>query len=42
MTEAVQETKETSQRLGVNLRIAAYVNSLRRVQDSTLQGTIGL
>ena len=42
MTEAVQETKETSQKLGVNLRIAAYVNSLKRIEASTLQGTIGL
>ncbi|OMJ72756.1 hypothetical protein SteCoe_28739 [Stentor coeruleus] len=42
MTEAVQETKTTSQELGVNLRIAAYVNSLKRIQDSTLEGTIGL
>ena len=42
MTEAVHETKETSQRLGVNLRIAAYVNSLKRVQEASLEGTIGL
>lgn len=42
MTEAVQETKETSQKLGVNLRIAAYVNALKRIEASTLKGTIGL
>ena len=42
MTEAVHETKETSQKLGVNLRIAAYVNSLKRIEASTLKGTIGL
>ena len=42
MTEAVSETKETSQKLGVNLRIAAYVNSLKRIEASTLKGTIGL
>jgi glutamate dehydrogenase (NAD(P)+) len=42
MTEAVQETKDTSQKLGVNLRIAAYVNSLKRIEASTLKGTIGL
>mmetsp|Transcript_15460 Transcript_15460/g.15436 ORF Transcript_15460/g.15436 Transcript_15460/m.15436 type:complete len:496 (+) Transcript_15460:27-1514(+) len=42
MSEAVHETKETSERLGVNLRIAAYVNSLQRIDDATLKGTIGL
>lgn len=42
MTEAVKETKETSIKLGVNLRIAAYVNALNRIYESTLGGTVGL
>ena len=42
MSEAVEETVKTSKELGVNLRIAAFVNSIKRIEASTLKGTIGL
>lgn len=41
MVEAVEETKQTSMKLGVNLRIAAYVNALNRIHEATMGGTIG-
>lgn len=39
---AVDETKSTSQQKKVSLRIAAYLNALKRIDDSTMQGSIGL
>ena len=41
MVEAVEETKNTSLKLGVNLRIAAYVNALNRIYNATMGGSIG-
>jgi glutamate dehydrogenase/leucine dehydrogenase len=42
MCEAVDETKKKSRELNVNLRIAAYVNALERIHESTMSGTIGI
>eukprot|EP00361_Fabrea_salina_P003950 CAMPEP_0202425500 /NCGR_PEP_ID=MMETSP1345-20130828/137_1 /ASSEMBLY_ACC=CAM_ASM_000843 /TAXON_ID=342563 /ORGANISM="Fabrea Fabrea salina" /LENGTH=490 /DNA_ID=CAMNT_0049035745 /DNA_START=1 /DNA_END=1473 /DNA_ORIENTATION=+ len=42
MCEAVSETKKTSQKMDISLRLAAYVNAIKRIDASTLQGTMGL
>lgn len=42
MCDAVAETKKTSQELDVNLRIAAFVNALNRISESTMGGNIGI
>ncbi len=42
MCEAVKEVKNTSKRLGCNLRIAAYVNALKRIEEANMKGTVGI
>jgi glutamate dehydrogenase (NAD(P)+) len=42
MCEAVKETKELALEKKCSLRIAAYVNALKRVNEAQLSGAIGL
>jgi hypothetical protein len=42
MCEAVKETKDTAQEKNCSLRIAAYVNAIRRVNEQQLSGHIGI
>jgi glutamate dehydrogenase (NAD(P)+) len=42
MCSAVSEVKATSQRLGISLRLAGYVNAINRINQATLEGKICL
>jgi glutamate dehydrogenase/leucine dehydrogenase len=42
MCEAINETKATAKEKGVSLRVSAYVNALRRVNETQMAGNIGL
>jgi len=42
MTDAFDEVKETAQAQGLSLRMAAYVNALRRINATQLEGKIGV
>ena len=41
MITAIKETEKTAREKGVSLRIAGYVNALRRINRTTLSGRIG-
>ena len=42
MCQATEETKATSKELGVSLRVAVFINAIRKINSATLGGVIGV
>ena len=42
MCQATEETKVTSKELGVSLRMAVFINAIRKIKSSTIGGVIGV
>ena len=42
MCQATEETKATSKELGVSLRVAVFINAIRKINSATLGGAIGV
>lgn len=41
MCQATEETKATSKELGVSLRVAVFINAIRKINSATLGGSVG-
>jgi glutamate dehydrogenase/leucine dehydrogenase len=42
LCNAISETKATAEIKGVNLRTAAYINALKRINENQLNGSVGV